>query len=115
MLLKMAMTSGYGKCRERAKFAAVPIIKTASQQDCRGSVSYVDARDIEIAITALGKRFRPSDIKELCRLKFHHKTYGDESIDQLGITIQQLGRKAFPSISGKDFNRLLKGHFYQAL
>ena len=40
---------------------------------------------------------------------------GDESIDQLGISIQQLGRKAFPSIVGKDFDRLLKGHFYQTL
>jgi hypothetical protein len=29
--------------------------------------------------------------------------------------MQQLGRKAFPSIVGKDFDRLLKGQFYQAL
>ena len=32
----------------------------------------------------------------------------------MGISIQQLGRKAFPSIIGKDFDRLLKGRFYQA-
>lgn len=33
------------------------------------------------------------------------------SIEELGISIQQLGMKAFP---GKDFDRLLRGRFYQA-
>ncbi len=42
-------------------------------------------------------------------------TQTTESIEQLGIKIQHLGRKAFPSIVGKDFDRLLKGRFYQAL
>ncbi len=31
------------------------------------------------------------------------------SIEELGISIQQLGMKAFP---GKDFDRLLRGRFY---
>ena len=74
-----------------------------------------ESSNIESAITALGKRFEPKDIEELRGLEFHHKTQGDENIDQLGICIQQLGRKAFPSIVGKDFDRLLNGQFYQAL
>ena len=74
-----------------------------------------ECSDVESAIKALSNRFKPRDIEELRGLEFHHKTQGNESIDQLGISIQQLGRKAFPSIVGKDFERLLKGRFYQAL
>ena len=49
-------------------------------------------------------------------MEFHHKSQEpSETIEHLGISIQQLGRKAFPSIAGKDFDRLLKGRFYQAL
>ncbi len=70
----------------------------------------------EDVVSALKKQFRPADIEELRGLEFHHHTQGDgEPIEQLGISIQQLGRKAFPSITGKDFDRLLKGRFYQAL
>lgn len=71
--------------------------------------------DIQAAISALQKRFKPGGIEELRGLEFHHKTQGTETIEQLGLSIQQLGRKAFPSITGKDFDRLLKGRFYQAL
>lgn len=74
-----------------------------------------DSRNVKSALTALKKHFKPADIEELRGLEFHHRTQGDESIEQLGISIQQLGRKAFPTIVGKDFDRLLKGRFYQAL
>ena len=57
------------------------------------------------AVSALKKRFRPADIEELRGLEFQ----------QVGISIQQLDRKAFPSIIGKDFDCLLKGQFYEAL
>lgn len=70
---------------------------------------------IEAAISALRRRFKPGGIEELRGLEFHHKTQGTETIEQLGLSIQQLGRKAFPSITGKEFDRLLKGRFYQAL
>ena len=67
-------------------------------------------------LAALRKRFQPADIEELRGLDFHHRMQGDgETVEQLGISIQQLGCKAFPTISGKDFDRLLKGRFYQAL
>ena len=74
-----------------------------------------DKKDISSAIEALKKRFKPTDIEELRGLEFHHLSQGDSSIEQLGIRIQQLGHKAFPSITGKEFDRLLKGRFYQAL
>ena len=57
---------------------------------------------------ALKKRFKPVDIEELRGLEFHHHMQGTETIKQLGITIQRLGWKAFPSITGKEFDRLLK-------
>lgn len=43
--------------------------------------------DIESAIKALSNRFKPRDIEELHGPEFYHKTQGDESIDQLGISI----------------------------
>ena len=36
-------------------------------------------------------------------------------MEQLGLELQRLGRKAFPSTDGKDFDHLLKGRFFQAL
>ena len=71
---------------------------------------------IAAATSGLRKRLKPADIEELRGLEFHHRTQGvDETIEQLGVSIQRLGRKAFPSITGRDFDRLLKGRFYQAL
>ncbi len=61
------------------------------------------------------KHFKPGDIEELRGLEFHHRTQMDKSIEQLGISIQQLGRKAFPAIIGRYIDHLLKGRFYQAL
>ena len=70
---------------------------------------------VERVVTALRKRFRPADIKELHGLEFYHLTQTTKTIEQIGIKVQKLGRKAFPSIVGKDFDRLLKSRFYQAL
>ena len=36
-------------------------------------------------------------------------------MEQLGLELQRHGRKAFPSTDGKDFDRLLKGCFFQVL
>ena len=74
-----------------------------------------DRSDFDKAVSALRQRFKPVDIEELRGLKFHHKTQGGESVEQFGISIQQLGRKAFPSMTGKELYRLLKGRFFQAL
>ncbi len=40
---------------------------------------------------------------------------GEESIEKLGIDLQRLARKAFPKAMGKEFDRLIKGRFFQAL
>ena len=75
-----------------------------------------ECETIDSAMAALKKRFKPADIEELRGFEFHYRAQGgDESIEQLGLSIQQLGRKAFPTIVGKDFDRLIKGRFYQAL
>ena len=84
------------KFRERAKFASW----SAEDQLCLFKLHLnktamavfrmlpdVELNNVESAITALGERFRPRDIEELHGLEFHHKTQGDESIDQLGISI----------------------------
>lgn len=39
----------------------------------------------------------------------------EQSIEQLGLQLQTLARKAFPESSGKEFDRLLKGRFLQSL
>ena len=49
------------------------------------------------------------DIEELRSLEFHTKVQGDESIEQLGIDIQKLGHKAFPTMKGKEFDHIIKG------
>ena len=50
----------------------------------------------------------PVDIEELKGLEFHQKMQSSETIEQLGISIQRLGSKAFPHTEGKEFDRLLK-------
>ena len=69
----------------------------------------------EKAADTLRKRFRPVDIEELRGLEFHRKVQENETVEQLGLELQRLGRKAFPSTSGRDFDRSLKGRFFQAL
>ena len=61
------------------------------------------------------RHFRPVDIEELRRLEFHCRVQENESVEQLGFEVQRLGRKAFHSTDGKDFDRLLKGRFFQVL
>ena len=97
--------------RERASFAGW----TESDQLYQLKL-HLDKTDLEdVFIAAHQKRFKPSDIEELRGLEFHHLMQTSETIEQLGIKIQQLGRKAFLIITGRDFDRLLKGRFYQAL
>ena len=67
------------------------------------------------AVTALKARFRPIAIEELRGWDFHRRLQGDESIEALGMDLQRLGRKAFPTLEGRDFDRMLKGRFFQAL
>ena len=38
-----------------------------------------------------------------------------QTVERLGIEFQRLGRKAFPNADSKELDRMLKGHFFQAL
>ena len=69
----------------------------------------------DATVQKLKEHFRPIDIEELKGIEFHQKVQADESIEQLGIDLQTLGRKAFPQACGREFDRLLKGRFFQAL
>lgn len=66
-------------------------------------------------VVAQQKRFRSLDIEELCGLEFHQLMQDRQSVEELGMELQRLGRKAFPTSEMKEFDRILKGRFYQAL
>ena len=75
-----------------------------------------EREDYDKAIAALKARFRSVDIEELRGLEFHHKVQGpSESVEELGLELQRLGHKAFPTVRGRELDRLLKGRFFQAL
>ena len=64
---------------------------------------------------ALKYRFKPVDIEELQVIEFHQLVQGTQSVEELGIELQKLAKRAFPVLTGKDLDRLLKGRFFQAL
>ena len=67
------------------------------------------------AVQALKQRFKPVDIEELRGLEFHQLMQEQQTVEQLGIELQRLGRKAFPNANSKEFDRMLKDWFFQAL
>ena len=74
-----------------------------------------DRENYSRATAALQRRFKLVNIEELRGLEFHHKVQGKESIEELGMELQTLGHRAFPSSHGREFDRLLKGRFFQAI
>ena len=89
---------------------------TQTAQQIFRMLSEEERKSYDLAVTALKKRFRPIDIEELRGLDFHQKMQDSETIEQLGIDLQSLARRAFPELrGGKEFDRLLKGRFFQAL
>ena len=84
--------------------------KTALRAFC--TFQPADRENYSRATAALQKRFKLVDIEELRGLEFHHKV---QSIEELGMELQALGHKAFPSSHGREFDRLLKGRFFQAI
>ena len=71
--------------------------------------------DYVATVAALKKRFQPVDIEDLCGLEFHMLTQDTQSVEQVGMELQRLAKRAFPGLIGKDLDRLLCGRFYQAL
>ena len=65
-------------------------------------------------VSALKKRFRSLDIEELRGLEFHQLMQDNQTVEEVGVRLQKLARKAFSGIGPKEFDRLLKGRFYQA-
>ena len=99
------------KFKDRAQFAgwssAEQLYQLKSHLDKTalevfGMLPGPERENVTSVLEGLRKRFKPGDIEELRGLEFHHLTQESESIEQLGVRIQQLGRKAFPSIVGKD-------------
>ena len=74
-----------------------------------------DESNYKKIVSSLRARFKAVDIEELRGMEFHHRVQKDETIESLGLELQALGLKAFPSIQGREFDRLLKGRFFQAL
>ena len=66
-------------------------------------------------VEALKSRFKPVDIEELRGMEFHQLVQKTQSVEELGIELQRLAKRAFPILTGKDLDRLLKGWFFQAL
>ena len=60
------------------------------------------------------KRFCLVDIEELRGLEFHQLMQDKQSVEDLGVELQKLGRKVFPTSGTKEFDRIVK-RFYQAL
>ncbi len=76
---------------------------------------HTDQSQYQKVVEALLVHFQAVDIEELRGMEFHHKVQKDESIEDLGLELQAFWHKAFPSIQGREFERLLKGRFFQAL
>ena len=68
-----------------------------------------------VVIDALRKRFQPVDIEELRGAEFYQMTQTMETVEEMGIKLQTIARKAFLSIVGKEWDRLQKGRFYHCL
>ena len=48
-------------------------------------------------------------------MEFHQKMQDKESVEELGLDLQRLARKAYPGMGKTEFDRMLKGKFYQSL
>ena len=64
---------------------------------------------------ALKERFKPIDIEELRGLEFHKLMQTGESVEQLGVWLMSLAKRAFPSLGVTEHDRLLKADFFLAL
>ena len=69
----------------------------------------------ESVVAALQDHFHSLDIEELQGLVFHQLMQDQQSVEELGVQLQKLGRKAFLGSGPREFDRMLKGRFYQAL
>ena len=100
---------------ETVKLCQLKLHLTKTAEQVLRSLTSEQKDSYSNVVSALKARFRPIGIEELKGWEFHRRLQGDESVEQLGMDIQKLGRKDFPTLTGHEFDRLLKGRFYQAL
>ena len=74
-------------------------------------MSVEERKDYDTVVKKL-ERFRSVDIEELKGIEFLQRMQKGESVEQLGIDLLDLGRKAFPNIVGTEFDRILEGRFF---
>lgn len=75
-------------------FYGAVFCRQVANREGEGWAIHAESSDIESAITGLSHRLK-RDREELCGLEVHHQTQDNKRIDQLGITIQQLGRARY--------------------
>ena len=56
----------------------------------------------DAAVAALRKWFQRVDIQELRGLEFGRKLQGEESVEQLGMDLLKMARRAFPTVREDD-------------
>ena len=54
-------------------------------------------------------------VEELRGIEFHQMVQDSQSVKELGLELQHVAKRAFPTIVGKDLDRLLKGRYFRAL
>ena len=103
-----------GWSEEHRKYHLRMLLDKAAFQTYRLLPDSVKASYSE-TVEALRKRFKPVDIEELRGIEFHQMVQGSQSVEELGLELQHVAKRAFPTIVGKDLDRLLKGRYFQAL
>ena len=66
-------------------------------------------------VSVLRSKLKPVDIEELRGMEFHQLVQQKQSIEQLGLQLQKVAKRAFITLVGKDLDRLMNGRFFQAL
>ena len=106
-----AVLAGWSEDQKKYLFK-MHLDKTAFQSYCM--LSKETKQSYSAVVEALRKRFHPVDIEELRGAEFYQVSQKNETVE-LGIKLQTAARKAFPSLVGKEHDRLLKGRFFQSL
>ena len=107
-----AAVAGWSVDQKKYRFK-MHLDKTAFQTFCM--LSKETKQSYSAVVEALRKRFQPVDIEELRGAEFYQIYQKNESVEEIGIKLQAAARKAFPSLIGKEHDRLMKGRFFQSL
>ena len=109
---ELAAVAGWSE-EHKKYWLKMHLSKTAFQTYCM--LSKESKQSYSTVVEALRKRFHPVDIEELRGAEFYQICQKYESVEELGIKLQAAARKAFPSLMGKEQDRLMKGRFFQSL